>query len=82
MKFNYQARIKTGEVQSGVIEASSRETALDLLQRSQLFVTALEETGSQPFYVKKIKLFDRVSAKELVAFSRQLALMFKAKTRK
>jgi len=79
MKFNYQARIKTGEVQSGVIEASSRETALDLLQKSQLFVTALEEAGSQSFYVKKIKLFDRVSAKELVAFSRQLALMFKAK---
>ena len=79
MKFNYQARIKTGEVQSGVIEASSRETALDLLQKSQLFVTALEEAGSQHFYAKKIKLFDRVSAKELVAFSRQLALMFKAK---
>lgn len=79
MKFNYQARTKTGEVQIGVIEASSRESALDLLQRYQLFVTALEESGGGHFYAKKIKLFDRVSAKELVAFSRQLSLMFKSK---
>ena len=79
MKFNYQARTKTGEAQSGVIDASSRETALDLLQRYQLFVTALEEAETRSFYGKKIKLFSRVSAKELVAFSRQLSLMFKAK---
>lgn len=79
MKFNYQARTKTGEAQSGVLDASSREAALDLLQRYQLFVTALEEAEAKPFYTKKIKLFGRVSAKELVAFSRQLSLMFKAK---
>ena len=79
MKFNYQARTNTGEVQTGVVEASSREAALDVLQQYQLFVTALEESGAGPFYAKQIKLFNRVSAKDLVAFSRQLSMMFKSK---
>jgi type II secretory pathway component PulF len=79
MKFNYQARSKRGEVQSGSIEASSREAALSLLQRHNLFVTFLEETTARPFYARKIKLFDRIPKKELVNFSRQLSLMFKSK---
>ena len=79
MQFNYQARTKDGQTQTGVIEASSREAALDVLQKNQLFVTVLEETASRPFYAKKIKFFGKVAAKDLVAFSRQLALMFKAK---
>lgn len=79
MKFNYQARTKAGEVQTGIVEASSREAALDLLQRAQLFVTILEEAERGPFYAKKIKLFGGVSKKDLVAFSRQLSLMFKSR---
>lgn len=79
MKFNYQARTKTGEVQTGVVEASSRDAALDLLQGYGLFVTILEEQEGKPFYAKKIKLFGRVSSKDLVAFSRQLSLMFKSR---
>ena len=77
MKFNYQARTKTGEVQSGIVDASSKEAAITLLKSHQLFVTVLEETAL-PFYVKKIKLFEKISRKEIVAFSRQLAIMFKS----
>ena len=80
MKFNYQARSKKGEVQSGTIEASSREAALALLQKHSLFVTFLEKAGvAKPFYARKIKLWERISKKDLVNFSRQLALMFRAK---
>lgn len=79
MKFNYQARTNTGEMQTGVIEASSKEAALDILQKNQIFVTALEEVGAEPFYAKKIKFFSRISAKDLVAFVRQLSMMFKSK---
>lgn len=79
MKFNYQARSKKGEVQTGTVEASSREAALALLQKNNLFVTFLEKAGAaRPFYTKKIKLWERISQKDLVNFSRQLALMFKA----
>ena len=79
MKFNYQARSKKGEVQTGTVEASSREAALILLQKHNLFVTILERADTRPFYAKKIKLFERVSKKDGVNFSRQLALMFKSK---
>ena len=79
MKFNYQARSKKGEVQTGTVEASSREAAILLLQRHNLFVTFLEKAETRPFYAKKIKIFERVSKKDVVNFSRQLALMFKSK---
>lgn len=79
MKFNYQARSKKGEVQTGVVDASSREAALILLQKHGLFVTFLERVDTRPFYAKKIKLFERISKKDVVNFSRQLSLMFKSK---
>ncbi len=79
MKFNYQARSKKGEVQTGMVEASSREAAILLLQGHNLFVTFLEEALIKPFYAKKIKIFERVSKKDVVNFSRQLSLMFKSK---
>ena len=78
MKFNYQARTKTGEVQSGIVEASSREAAFNVLKSHGLFVTLLEEP-SAPFYARKIKFLDRVSGKDVVLFSRQLAIMFRSK---
>jgi len=79
MKFNYQARSKKGEVQTGMVEASSREAAILLLQKHNLFVTFLEQAAAKPFYAKKIKIFERIPKKDVVNFSRQLALMFKSK---
>lgn len=79
MKFNYQARSKKGEMQTGTVEASSREAALMLLQKHKLFVTVLERADMRPFYARKIKLFERISKKDVVNFSRQLALMFKSR---
>lgn len=79
MKFNYQTRTKTGEIRSGVIEASSKEAALNLLQKYGLFVTILEEVRGGPIYAKRIKIFERVSTKELFIFSQQLSVMFMSK---
>jgi len=79
MKFNYQARTRTGDIQAGVIEASSREAAISILQRYRLYVTVLEEVAGAPFYAKRIKFLERVSRKDLVLFSRQLSIMFAAK---
>ncbi len=78
MKFNYQVRTKTGEVRAGQVEASSKEGAINLLQKYGLYVTFLEE-AVQPFYAKKIKLFEKISQKEVVLFSRQLSIMFRSK---
>ncbi len=78
MKFNYQARTKEGEVQMGIIEASNREVAASLLQKQGFYLTFLEETGGKPFYARKIKLFEKVSRKDIVIFSRQLSILFKS----
>jgi type IV pilus assembly protein PilC len=78
MKFNYQARTKKGEIQSGEIEASSKEVAIELLKRKDLYVTFLEKATTS-VYSKRIVLFERITAKDLSLFSRQLSVMFKAK---
>jgi type IV pilus assembly protein PilC len=79
MKFNYQARTPKGEIQTGTVEASSQEAALALLQKHKLFITFLSKAEARPFYARKVKLFERVSKKDMVTFSRQLSLMFKSK---
>jgi len=79
MKFNYQARTKEGDAQVGVIEASSKEAASTLLQKYGLYVTFLEETSSKPIYERRIKLFEKISKKEIVIFTRQLSIMFRTK---
>jgi len=79
MKFEYQARTKTGEVQSGTVEAASQEAALVLLQKYGLFITALEEVKPSPLFAKKIRLFGGISKKDRVIFSRQLSIMFKSR---
>ena len=79
MKFNYQARTKKGEIQAGVIETSSREAAVSILQKYGLYVTILEEVEEIPFYAKRIAFLERISRKDLVLFSRQLSIMFGSK---
>lgn len=79
MKYNYQARTKKGEVQTGIIEASSREAAIVLLRKYGLYVTILEEATALPVYAKRLKLFEGITRQDIVLFSRQLSIMFKSK---
>lgn len=78
MRFTYQARTPAGVIQSGIIEASSRDAAFDILKDHNLFIISLNEE-IVPVYAKKIRFFDRIPKKEVVYFSRQLAIMFKSK---
>jgi len=78
VKFNYQVRTKQGEIQSGVVETSSKEGALSLLQKHGFYVTYIEESKI-PFYAKSFDLFKKISVRDVVLFSRQLAMMFNAK---
>lgn len=77
MKFVYQVRTKSGQVQSGEVDAISRESAFQLLKSYGFYVTYLEEK-KEPFYARRIKFFDRIPKREVVILSRQLAIMFKA----
>jgi type II secretory pathway component PulF len=78
MKFNYLARNNEGQIQKGIIEASSEEGALAMLQNSGFFITHLEKEKIAPIYAKELRLFSGVSKKDLVLFSRQMAIMFKS----
>lgn len=78
MKFNYQARTKQGEIQTGVVEAGSREAAIETLQRHDLVVVFLEELSEVPIYTRSLKIFQRVKSKEITIFYRQLAILFEA----
>lgn len=77
MKFNYQARDQKGEIRAGQIEASSKEAGLALLQKYGFYITYLEPVEA-PIYAKKIKLFEGISQKDIVLFSRQLSIMFRS----
>ena len=78
MRFNYQARTQKGDIYTGSIEASNQEFAAALLRERGLFATFLEEAVPS-VYARKIDFFDRITRKDIVMFSRQLAIMFKSK---
>jgi len=78
MKFLYQARTKEGDLKSGTIEASSKEVALSLLQKLGYYVTYLEEE-KPPVYAREVRIFQKVSLKDLFVFSRQLSIMLSSK---
>lgn len=78
MKFNYQARTKEGETQTGTVEAGTQEVAIEILQRRDLVVIFLEQISEIPFYARSLKFLQKVKSKELVIFYRQLAILFDA----
>lgn len=79
MKYFYQAKDMKGGNKSGMIEASSKEIALEVLSNNGLFPLEINE-GSSPKKVGldmkvNIKFFSGVSVKDVAMFSRQLAIM-------
>lgn len=78
MQFNYTVRTKQSEIQSGLIEANDRHTAIVALQSRGLIILYLESISAIPFFARTLKISFRPRAKEIVAFSRQLATLFSA----
>lgn len=74
--FQYQARTKTGELRSGVMETSSHEAAVDLLHQQNLIVVSVKEVVGGSFLGKQFG--SRVSNKDVVMLSRQLSTLFEA----
>lgn len=75
MRFNYQARTKAGELKIGNIEASSYGSALDILQKYGYFVTFLEEAKKEGLLQREVRLFKRITRKDIVFFTRQLSIL-------
>ena len=79
MKYIYQARSKEGKMETGTVEASSKEAAALLLQKYNIFVTSLREQTPLILRVENIGIFNRVSKKDLAIFSRQLSVMLQSR---
>ncbi len=79
MKFRYTARTKAGELQTGNINASSRERALGTLTQHELFVVELTQSLEIGWYVKLVSHFNRVKIKDLMVFTRQFATLLEAR---
>jgi type IV pilus assembly protein PilC len=79
MKYIYQARSKEGKIETGTIEASSKEAAALILQKYNIFVTSLKEQTPLILRSESISFLNRVSKKDLAIFSRQLAVMMQSR---
>ena len=79
MKFKYQAKNKKGEMQVGVVEASSEEAAIETLQAHKLVVISITPSVEISAFFRSIKLRQKVKGKDLVIFSRQLSTLIEAK---
>jgi len=78
MKFEYQARTKSGDIKKGVIEAVSKMAAVDLLHKNELFPTIIKEEKKGKGLNTELKIFERVSSKEIVIFTREIAIMIES----
>jgi len=78
MKYFYQARTKEGKIETGTVEASSKEVAIVLLQKYNIFVTSIKEQNKDVFNAT-LPFLNRVSKKDLAIFSRQLSVMLQSR---
>ncbi len=74
--FLYEAKTQDGAIQKGRVEARDINFASRILQEEHsLIIVDIFPEESVPFYSKNIKAFQKVKAKDLIIFSRQLSLM-------
>jgi len=78
MLFTYHAIDQDGHEREGTIEAPSKEIAVSALQRRSLIISAINSAEKNPFFSLSFTLFDRISNKDVVILSRQIATLFEA----
>lgn len=78
MLFTYHAIDQDGHERDGTIEAPSQEIAVSALQRRNLIISAIKSTESHSVLEINIPFFNRVTNKEVVILSRQIATLFEA----
>lgn len=66
-------------METGMVEASSKEAAAMLLQKYNIFVTSIKEQNPLALRTESIGFLNKVSKKDLAVFSRQLAVMMQSR---
>jgi type IV pilus assembly protein PilC len=76
MNFKYKAITKTGEQQSGNIEAATHENAVELLQRYEMMPVSVEETSELLSLSSLLhRVHRKVGVKKIVTFSKELSIL-------
>ena len=78
MLFNYRALDRDGHEREGTVEALSMDVAVSTLQRRNLIVSSIEPAVEKSVLTKDIAFFKRVSNRDIVILSRQIATLFEA----
>jgi len=80
MHYEYEARSTTGEDQTGILTANSADEARQLLREKKLFVVSMKPVGGGRGLgrARKSRFGPRVSKKDLMALTSQLAVMSRA----
>jgi type II secretory pathway component PulF len=78
MHYEYEAKSTTGEAQTGILTASSPDEARQLLREKKLFVVSMKPVGGGLGRARKARFGPRVSKKDLMAPTSQLAVMSRA----
>src|SRR5579864_5315706 len=80
MLFNYKAIDDKGSESQGSIDALNVDIAISSLQRRGLIISSIQsaEEGGKSVFSKNVGFFDRVSNKDVVILSRQMATLFTA----
>src|SRR3989344_4981328 len=79
MKYSYEARTREGKIETGAIDAHSKEDAVLLLQKYNIFTTSLQEQITKESFFKNIKFEKKISRKDLAILFRQLAVMLESR---
>lgn len=80
MKFTFKAKTKSGEIKEGIIDAINNEAAVSILQKNDLYpISIIKEEADKSLSKTLLKIYDRVTDKELVVFFRQLSILVEAR---
>ncbi len=78
MLFSYHALDQDGHERTGTVEALTIESAVSTLQRRNLIITAIQPEEKKSILNMEFTFLNRVSNKEIVILSRQIATLFEA----
>lgn len=79
MKFNYKAKNKEGNIQSGMVVAVSQDKAESLLAQNGLVIISVENAQEDDLFERLNPFGKSVNHKDMVLFSRQLATLISAR---
>lgn len=78
MLFKYHAIDQDGHERDGTVEAPSQGIAVSALQQRNLVISAIELAGKRSLFELNLPFLDRISNKDIVIASRQIATLFEA----